>query len=82
MDTKSPELRQLLEEAAEAGAKRALADVGLSDDHAIYDVHELRNLLDSWRETKTAIGQTFIRVLTVTILASIAAAIGLNIYSD
>lgn len=82
MDTKSPELRALLEEAAEAGAKRALADVGLSDDHAIHDVHELRNLLDSWRETKTAIGQTIIRVMTVTILAGIAAAIGMNIYSD
>lgn len=82
MDTKSPELRQLLEEAAEAGAKRALADVGLHDDDAIYDVHELRTLLDSWRETKTAIGQTVVRVMTVTILASIAAAIGMNIYTD
>lgn len=82
MDTNSPEFKQMLEAAAEAGARKALADVGLHDDDAIHDVYELRNLLDSWRETKSAIGQTITRVITLTILATIAAAIGLNFYND
>jgi hypothetical protein len=79
MDTDSPEFERLLEKAAEAGAKRALADVGLSDSDAVHDVYELRDLLDSWRSVKTTVGQTVTRFLTVAILSVIAALIGLNI---
>ena len=52
MDIKSEEFKLMLEAAAEKGAKKALADVGLSDEEAIHDVHELRDLLDGWREVK------------------------------
>lgn len=82
MDIEQAELENLLERAAEAGARKALADVGLQDDDAIHDVYELRNLLDSWRETKSAVGQTITRVVTLTILSGIAAVIGLQIFSD
>ena len=78
MDIEQAELENLLERAAEAGARKALADVGLQDDDAIHDVYELRNLLDSWRETKSAVGQTITRVVTLTILSGIAAVIGLQ----
>ena len=69
MDIEQAELENLLERAAEAGARKALADVGLQDDDAIHDVYEPRNLLDSWRETKSAVGQTITRVVTLTILS-------------
>lgn len=71
----------MLEAAAEKGAKKALADVGLSDEEAIHDVHELRDLLDGWREVKKAIGQTVAKFLTTLVLAAIAAALAVNVYT-
>lgn len=46
------ELEALMETAAAAGAKKALADIGLTDVDATHDVHELRELLKSWKEAK------------------------------
>lgn len=42
--------KQLLEQAAEHGAKKDLADVGLEGGDAAHDIRELRGLLgDSFR---------------------------------
>ncbi len=71
----------MLEAAAEKGAKKALADVGLSDEEAIHDVHELRDLLDGWREVKKAVGQTVAKFLTTLVLAAIATALAVNVYT-
>lgn len=70
-----PELKQLIENAAEAGAERALAKVGLHDENAGHDVRELRGLLDSWRETKKAVTQTIARSITTAILGALAAGL-------
>jgi hypothetical protein len=67
-----PELKQLIESAAEAGADRALVKVGLHDEHAGADVRELRGLLDSWRETKKTVTQTIARTITTAILGALA----------
>ena len=71
----------MLEAAAEKGAKKALANVGLSDEEAIHDVHELRDLLDGWREVKKAVGQTVAKFLTTLVLAAIATALAVNVYT-
>jgi hypothetical protein len=68
------ELVVMLHEAAEHGATNALKKIGLSDDDAIHDVRELRNLLDSWRSTKKQVWKTTIGVFTVAILGFIAGA--------
>lgn len=81
MDIKSEEFKLMLEAAAEKGAKKALADVGLSDEEAIHDVHELRDLLDGWREVKKAVGQTVAKFLTTLVLAAIATALAVNVYT-
>ena len=81
MDIKSEEFKLMLEAAAEKGAKKALADVVLSDEEAIHDVHELRDLLDGWREVKKAVGQTVAKFLTTLVLAAIAAALAVNVYT-
>jgi hypothetical protein len=81
MDINSEEFKLMLEAAAEKGAKKALADVGLSDEEAIHDVHELRDLLDGWREVKKAVGQTVAKFLTTLVLAAIAAALAVNVYT-
>lgn len=67
-----PELQQLIENAAEAGAERALAKVGLHDENAGHDVRELRSLLETWRDTKKTVSQTIARTITTAILGALA----------
>jgi hypothetical protein len=74
--------RRLIEDAAEAGARKALARVGLQDDDAIHDVRELRNLLDSWRQTKSTIGQTITRVTTMFLLGALAAGTTIKLWES
>jgi len=58
------ELKSMLREAAEWGAKRALADIGLHDDEAGSDVKELRDLLETWRDAKRTAFRTAISWIT------------------
>ncbi len=68
------ELILLINDAAEHGAKKALSDIGLHDDGAVHDIHELRSLLDAFKDTKKAIRSTVIKVITMAILGFIALA--------
>lgn len=68
------ELEELLDRAAKKGATEALHEIGLHDENAIYDIHELRGLLDSWRSTKRTVGNTIIKFITMAILGAIATA--------
>lgn len=45
-------VRALIEQASEAGAERAMARIGLSDESARDDIAELRQLLAAWRDAK------------------------------
>lgn len=45
-------IKALVEEASENGAQRAMSSMGLSDPQAIGDIHELRQLLMSWRDVR------------------------------
>jgi hypothetical protein len=45
-------LRALVEESCDIGARRALSRLGLEDAQALADMHELRTLLDAWRDVK------------------------------
>ena len=47
-------LRAVVEEASELGAQRVLARMGLDDEAALSDLSELRELLQAWRDAKTA----------------------------
>lgn len=76
-DINDEHLRAMIEAAAEIGARKALADLGLHDEAAGKDVEELRNLLDAWRSAKKAAWDTIVRAFTGAILA--ALAIGLYI---
>lgn len=68
------ELELMLERAAKKGAAEALHDIGLQDENAIHDIHELRTLLDSWRSTKRTVGSTITKFITVGILGVLAGA--------
>jgi hypothetical protein len=47
----APSFESLLNSAAERGAERVLAHLGLENGHAARDIRELRDLLDAWRES-------------------------------
>ena len=72
------EMARMIEKAAEAGAKKALRDVGLSDDDANSDVKELRNLLDTWRITKRTAVKTIVQAVTYLFLGALITGAYLN----
>ena len=71
----------LLDRAAERGAERCLAHLGLENGHAARDIRELRDLLEAWRDARRTAWQTVIKVATTCILATllVGAAIKLKV---
>ena len=71
----------LLDRAAERGAERCLAHLGLENGHAAKDIHERRDLLEAWRDARRTAWQTTVKVVTTGILAAllIGAAIKLKL---
>lgn len=69
------QIKILVTQAAEQGATRALARIGLQDDAAVHDVRDLRDLLSSWRETRKSILMTAVKMITVCVLTFIAGAV-------
>ena len=63
----------LLDRAAERGARRALADVGLDGDDAAHDIRELRNLLDAFNAAKHTAWQTVIKMITTGFVLALLA---------
>jgi len=74
------EIKILVERAAELGARRALRNIGLSDEDALGDVSELRGLLDSWRTAKRTVGKTLIQGITTLILGGLIAGSYFNFF--
>jgi hypothetical protein len=73
------DLEALVDRAAEEGARRALAAIGLEDGRAAADVRDLRELLSSWRQAKRAAWQTAIRFVTTVVLAALLAGLALKV---
>ncbi|WP_127476525.1 DUF6127 family protein [Sulfurivermis fontis] len=67
------EFEKMLECAAERGARRALADVGLDGEDAAHDIRELRNLLDAFNAAKHTAWHTLIRIITTGFILMIVA---------
>ena len=74
------EMEAMIEKAAIAGARKALREVGLSDDDANSDVKELRNLLDSFRSAKRTVGKTIVQALTTLFLAALMTGAYFNFW--
>ena len=71
----------LLSRAAERGAARALAHLGLENGRAARDIGELRSLLEAWRDARHTAWLTTVKVVTTGILAAllVGAAIKLKL---
>ena len=75
-------MRALIEEASQAGARRALAQLGLDDARARRDMDELRELLGAWRDAKRsawrAVVTWVVRLLLALLLIGIAVRLRLT----
>ena len=78
------DLDELLTRAAELGAERVLAHLGLENGHAARDIRDLRDLVEAWREARHTAWQTFIKIITTSILMALilGAAFKLKILGD
>lgn len=65
------DFEQMLERAAERGARHALHGVGLDGEDAAHDIRELRNLLDAFNEAKKTAGLTIIKMLVTGLVMAI-----------
>ena len=73
------EFEELLTRAAEEGAKRALADVGLDGKEAAMDVRDLRSLLASIRLIRRTAVQTTVHIITTGVILALLAGIALKL---
>lgn len=69
---KDPKFMVMLRIASEEGAKKALQKVGLSDEEAGKDIHDLRSLIDGYRTVKKTATKTFVQALVIFILGLIS----------
>ena len=69
----------LLDRAAERGAERCLAHLGLENGHAAKDIRDLRDLLQAWRDARRTAWQTAVKVVTTGILAALLVGAALKL---
>lgn len=67
------EFEEMLERAAERGARHALHEVGLDGADAAHDIRELRNLLDAFNEAKRTAGITLVKMLVTGLVLALLA---------
>jgi len=73
------EFEAVLARAAEKGAKRALADVGLDGQEAAFDIRDLRSLLASIRFVRRTAVQTAVRMITTGVILALLAGIAVKL---
>jgi hypothetical protein len=73
---------ELLDRAAERGAERVLAHLGLENGHAAHDIRELRGLLEAWRDARHTAWQMAVKIITTALLAAliVGTAVKLKIF--
>ena len=75
------DFNEMLNNAAERGAERCLAHLGLENGSAAKDIRDLRDLLEAWRDARRTAWRTTIKVITTAVLAMllVGAAIKLKL---
>jgi len=69
----------LLDRAAERGAERCLAHLGMENGHAARDIRELRDLLEAWRDARRTAWRTVIKLVTTGILAVLMVGVAIKL---
>lgn len=66
------EIKAIAQKAAKEAVEETLRRLNLNDDNSGQDVHDLRELLSSWRSAKRTIGTTITRSVTLFVLGMLA----------
>ena len=82
MQITNDKLAELLEQASQTGAQRALAHLGLADESAAKDMADLRELLSAWRDAKRsarkAVIEWLVRGALAVLVIGLAVKLGLG----
>ncbi|MHB0974313.1 MAG: DUF6127 family protein [Thiobacillus sp.] len=75
------DFEELLDRAAEKGAERVLARMGIENGKAARDIRDLRDLLEARRDARRTAWRTVVKVVTTGVLAAllVGAAIKLKL---
>ena len=73
------EFEAMLARAAKAGARQALADVGLDGKDAALDIRDLRSLLDCVRFVRRTAVQTSVHLITTGLILAMLAGVALKL---
>ena len=79
LNLRPEDLDELLTRAAERGAERALACLGLENGHAAADIRDLRGLIDAWRDARRTAWQTAVKVVTTGVLAALVVGTAIKL---
>jgi hypothetical protein len=71
-DVTDDEIKAIAQKAATEAVEETLRRLNLNDDNSGQDVHDLRELLSSWRSAKRTIGTTITRSITLFVLGMLA----------
>ena len=84
LNLRPDDLDELLTRAAEKGAERALAALGLENGHAAKDIRDLRGLIEAWRQARQTAWQTLIKLLTTGVLVAliVGSSIKLKLFGN
>jgi hypothetical protein len=74
-----PDLEEMLSRAAQRGAERCLAQLGLENGHAARDIGELRGLLEAWRDARRTAWRTAVKVATTAVLALLIVGVAIKL---
>jgi Family of unknown function (DUF6127) len=80
MQITNDKLGDLLAQASESGAQRALAHLGLSDESAARDMADLRELLSAWRDAKKSARKAVIEWLVRLCLAVLIIGLAVKLH--
>ncbi len=79
MHITNEKLGELLAQASQTGASRALAHLGLADESAAKDMADLRELLSAWRDAKRSARKAVIGWMVKTALALVLIGLAVKL---
>ena len=69
------EIKAIARQAAQEAVDHTLRRLNLSDEDSGQDLHDLRELLSSWRSAKRTMWTTLVRSVTLFVLGMIALGV-------
>ena len=69
------EIKAIARQAAQEAVDQTLRRLNLSDEDSGQDLHDLRELLSSWRSAKRTMWTTLVRSVTLFVLGMIALGV-------